>query len=364
MTNGLGNVVVFLVGNKVQMDNAIAVTDHMDRGRFEYLDLWSGRLSDVRPTFDGHTPKVTVQRLARILRSVRLPAQSVLVIPQDVGLLQRVIARRARLAGARIVLMPDGVVASGVVRNGSSARQELRNVVDRLMRMLGLVEGKAGNMGSSRPDAILSWGPGWDVAFDIKDNTKVHHVGCPRMDKFAELSRPRLDTKNLLVCSQPLFIPAWSRPYADRWYEFVSLLLATETSTNVRIRLHPAETSDAQVPATLRQAHSAQELGMDLEWATHVVSPFSTVLVEAIAARRSILSLAPDSSFQKHANQYPFFNDPRMPIAQWDQVGLLNIEMTEAEISALASEYVNHVGSSGVKIVNILETIALNTQDE
>lgn len=355
--------IVFLVGNKVQLDNAAAVAVHLEPGRYQYLDLWSGRLSQIDPTFSGHTPKITVRRLTNILRSVRFPRQTILVIPQDVGLLQRLIARRARAAGGSVVLMPDGVVASGIVPNGNSARQMLRNIVDGVMRICRLVEGKAGNMGSSRPDAILSWGPGWDIAFDVKELTQVHHVGCPRMDKFAELSTPLTGTMNLLVCSQPLFIPAWSKTYSDRWYEFIGSLIATESFASVRLRLHPAERSADQVPEGLRQLHSNQELGEDLEWATHVVSPFSTVLVEAIAAGRPIRSLAPDSAFQEHASNYPFFADPRMPIGQWDQADLVNMEMTNSELSALSSDYVNCVGTSGIKIATLLESMASANKD-
>lgn len=355
--------IVFLVGNKVQLDNAAAVAVHLKAGRFKYLDLWSGRLSDGGPAFTGHTPKVNAQRLFNILRSVRFPGHTILVIPQDVGLLQRLIARRARASGGRVVLMPDGVVASGVAPNGNSARQMLRNVVDGVMRVCGLVEGKAGNMGSSRPDAILSWGPGWDIAFDVQEATLVHHVGCPRMDKFAELSMPLTGIVNLLVCSQPLFIPSWSKPYSDRWYEFIDSLVTDESLASVRLRLHPAERSDDQVPERLRQAHSNHELGEDLEWATHVVSPFSTVLVEALAARRPIRSLAPDKAFQEHANNYPFFDDARLPTGQWDRADLLDMKMTDDEISALSSDYVNYVGSSGVRIADLLESMASATHD-
>lgn len=351
--------IVFVVGNTVQQENALEVAKHISLTAVSYLNLWTGTIHDEALKFDGHSPGVSLRRIAKLLLRSLIRGSDVTVIPQDVGLLQRVLVRRAKRTGSLVALMPDGVPAAGANVNGSKLRLVLRTLVDSMMNSVRLVEGRAGCMGSSNPHVILSWGAGWDEAFSSAKTSEIRHTGCPRMDQYARIPSPK-ETTNLLICSQPLGIPSWSMPYRTEWYEFLESLLDQESGNyHVRIRLHPAEKNDQFVPERLRTSHIDQPLSADLEWASQVASPFSTVLVEALAADRPFFALSRDETFQFQAGRSPFFADDRVQIARWTKQDIQNTLSRLTKSADLKNDYLHHIGDSAELTGQLLERLAV-----
>ncbi|WP_160663951.1 hypothetical protein [Pseudarthrobacter sp. ATCC 49987] len=179
------------------------------------------------------------------------------------------------------------------------------------------------------------------------------------MDKYAMITAAETKPIKLLVCSQPLGIPAWSRRYAPQWYAFLESLLDQDIEgCMVRVRLHPAEVYDSAIPARLRTAHIAHPLEADIEWASHVASPFSTVLVEALAADRTFFALSADDAFDKQAQRTPFFADRRISVARWNKADIMMKIPGLAGPSALARDYLCNIGSSARVTANALESLA------
>lgn len=351
--------VVFVVGNSIQQENALEVAKHISEVAVSYLNLWTGKVHYDAFSFEGHSPNISLFRIAKLVFRSPISAWDVTVIPQDVGLLQRILARSAKRAGSLVALMPDGVVAAGPNENGSKARLILRGLVDSIMNSVRLVEGRAGSMGSSDPHLLLSWGAGWNAAFAAARTSEVRHVGCPRMDQYSRIPSPE-EATNLLICSQPLGIPSWSRPHMAEWYAFLeSLLDGAIPNCSVRVRLHPAERNDRSVPERLRSMHLNQSLATDLEWASQVASPFSTVLVEALAAGRPFFALSRDDAFELHANRSPFFADDRIQVARWNPKDIQNTLSRLTVSTELKKDYLCHAGRSAELTGQLLETVAI-----
>lgn len=350
--------VVFVVGNAIQADNAVIVAEHLRDQEFSYFDLWQCKVVAHPSSFDEHSPAVNLRRMLSIMRFGQLRPGDVVVIPQDVGLLQRLLASRARLLGCAIVLMPDGIVARGPVLNGRAVRQLVRNTVYRCLNVLGLIEGVPGAMGGSNPDYILSWGPGWDAAFTRGKDTKIIHLGCPRMDRYDGMSHQELDRINVLVCSQPLRIPAHTRAYAKDWYAFLESLRTLDRSdVNIRIRLHPAEVKSLTVPNALRDEHVGRSLASDLNWASLVASPFSTVLVEALASSRAFVAIAPDNKFSRAARAYPIFSDVETPTSVWEIDAILSAGLKTPGLARLKDAYLSNLGRSAKLTASFLKDL-------
>jgi hypothetical protein len=352
--------VTFLVGNDVQRENALAVADFLPSSSTQFLNLWTAAIGLHPPTFQGHTPAPTPRLALRTALSIRRHGPSVLVIPQDMGLLQRIAARQNRLCGGITVLLPDGVVGAQAVTNGSRNRRIVGKAADRMLRSFGLVEGAAGSMGSSDPDVVMSWGPGWDSAFACSSSSTVLHAGCPRMDSLNGLrgqGGSASSSRRMLICSQPLHLPSWSQPYAGSWYTFLSAVVADERfEGSVKIRLHPAEFRSSNVPADVRAHGSTDSLGGDLKWASHVVSPFSTVLIDALAAGRAVASLSADAIFAEHVRRVPFFDDPMLPNAGWDLDSVASTAFGDP--LTLREKYLVRVGKSGRYVAEQLTNLA------
>jgi hypothetical protein len=168
------------------------------------------------------------------------------------------------------------------------------------------------------------------------------------MDKLDELRLVGREhsRETVLICSQPLHLPAWSQPYATAWYEFLTSVVADERfGRSMRIRLHPAEQNSPEVPADVRANQSDSGLREDLQWASHVVSPFSTVLIDALAASRSIASISADPTFAEHVQHVPFFSDPKLPKGRWNLESV--VPSAIPDMATLREKYLVKVGSSG-----------------
>ena len=170
----------------------------------------------------------------------------VLVIGQDEGTMERVALTAARKAGARVAIMPDGVRATvPVVRyKAKKLSWKLIRLADRTLVAAGILSGRRGDFGSSAPDAILGWGPGWEQPLQGRAPAAlITNCGSPRADGFTEMP-PRPRAGRILLCSQPLALPATAAPPREvaAWYSWLEAMDGLG-DPRVRVRLHPGERS-------------------------------------------------------------------------------------------------------------------------
>lgn len=352
--------IIFVVCNDTQLETVSAVRRHLPAHEVRFVNLWSmsivGNPSDL--DFPGHTPPLTFSRVWRALRFSMISPGDVVVILQDVGVLERVIAKRAKRRRAALVLMPDGIVGARARLNGGRARRALRIAFFGVLKLLRLVDGVPGRMGSSGPDLILSWGSGWDSAFARAGSTRILPIGSPRMDKYAALSTSSAK-RRLLVCSQPMHVPTWSAPYADQWYSFLeSLCGASYDDLEVVIRLHPAERHDSRVPDSIRNLDIGADLLAQLEWADCVAAPFSTVLVDALAARRPFFVLVADDHFARSVSDIPLFSDARVHLGRWNLASVASAMQQMADQQELREAYLANADRAGKAAARQLSDLA------
>lgn len=270
-------LVVFTAGSTNQRMNAEAVAAHL-RVPTSIIDIRSGGSLD-----DGAGPAEPVGYIRSVWRTSRLLVRhgpTALVVPHDIGLLERAAIAQARRIGTDVVLMPDGFASSAPVPLAGD--DGARGLVHRALETTGVVAGRRTRWASSGPDLILSWGVGWHGLFGVAAPTAVlRAVGSPRADDLVRMPRVEQPDK-LLVCSQPLWTMGIATGEQRRWYR---RLVDLSVHPNVRVRLHPDELGSPAVPDVLR-TKPRRSFEDDLAWAAAVAAPASTVLVEALAAGR------------------------------------------------------------------------------
>jgi hypothetical protein len=252
--------------------------------------------------------------------------------------------------------MPDGVVTSkrGDEAGTSGLGSAVRDGLDGLLRACRAVAGRRGEFGSSEPALVLSWGSGWEPTWRARcPRAEILPTGSPRADDYAGMP-PRSDRGNLLVCSQPLFLPQHRsvKQQADSWYEWLIRLHRMERP-RLRIRLHPSERSDRYpLPADLLPAPSAEPTPLhdDLRWADVVVAPFSSVLVEALAAGRVPVAAGGTKVWGAFADN-DFLADPRIPVIDFRADGDPQAYLDRADDSAgamsdLRDEFLANLGTA------------------
>jgi hypothetical protein len=315
-------IFLFAVGNALQFEAAAAVAEHLP-GKALALNMASSQVTSldvIDMAMHRVRPSLTSARSIRraVLRWSGRPSSSVLVIPQDVGLLYRVAVAAARSRLKSVALMPDGAVSAERI----APRPKYLGIsaaLDAIATRFDLVAGSNGLMGGSKPDLCLSWGPGWNGVWHARGIENVINAGSPRFDRLSMNVGPPPSTERVLLASQPLWTPnmgGWET--ARRWYSWLEVLANQAPLGALRIRLHPFEkqtlTRKSLGTATCRSL-SNHSLEQDLHWASSVVSATSTILVEAAASGRKVASVQPFPAVHEAAVGYPFLTDPRLP--QW-----------------------------------------------
>lgn len=337
---------LFAVSNNVDLANAKAVLATGILDKSAYLRMTDGHVVEDQDGFGAHTPKLTVRRLVALARLRCFGPNTVLVVPQDFGIVARVIVAAARRHGAAVAVLPDGILSSNPIRNHVGVKRFFQRLISKGLT-LGRVAAPSNEfMGGSNPDLVLRWGSGWESSFRGGDSTRFADSGCPRIDRLAAIGPRSESGQRLLVCSQPLFIPRWSAHLVEEWYQFLTELWAQRPEgVEIRIRLHPAEHSYS-IPYTVRSiVAEPAPLEEDLEWATAVAAPFSTVLLEAAAARRPVIALFRDEEMRSRIEAIPFFADPSVQKSVWSPSILFSVAATARPKRDL-SKYVANVGSA------------------
>lgn len=349
--------VLFLIGSGPQLHTARRVAACLERPA-ELLNLWNAAVVGVDGGDpDGHIAPATIGRLRAVSSAVREWARKnpggVIVTPQDVGLVYRRAIAVGWAAGLSVVLLPDGAVSDERL----SQRSLLGGAVpaaDAVLRGLGLFAGAHGRMAASRPDLVLSWGPGWGNVYRRHRVDTVVDVGNPRADGLDALPAPHED--RILICSQPPWLPSiGGEPTAAVWYGWIERLVTSAPAGAVRVRLHPQERDRMhEMPigaATKAVLTEGTTFHHDLGWSGAVVSWASTTMIEAAGAGRPVVSVVVNEAAAGLAKASMFLGDPRMvmvppaEIADWP-AALALVKKAREQQHGLADDYLVNVGSA------------------
>ena len=313
--------VLFAVGGSTQWNDALRVAAALPTSS-RVLDL--GTLEVVPPPPHGTAypgrhwpsqgPRVVVE-LTRILRRMASDIDAV-VLGQDAGRLQRVVASVARHAGIPIAVVPDGALFDAP----ATLLFRLR-VQEAAFRLAGLTCGEPLRFGTTKPDLWCAWGPGWVPLLEqFSPAGRVVVTGSPRAADLVALPAAPGGPTQILVCSQPTWIHPFppSATAGSAWYRWVDRILASSPPGAVRVRLHPRERdicNELSLSDAVRAALTVgNTLADDLAQSDAVVAPFSTVLIEAAAAGRKVLSVVPEHACLDVRTSSPAMADPDLQV--------------------------------------------------
>lgn len=367
--------VFFVVTTEEQLHTARVVASHLPAAFV--IDPHSGRAEMLnqdtmvtRPVKVRVTPKSLVRARQAVGRAFALAPTlaPVLVIGQDLGYLERATVAAAQARGARVILMPDGIIASKRVDGGGNRGLEAvaRDAIDWILRSVGLLAGRREAFGSSEPSLVLSWGPGWDSTWRTRcPHAEILNTGSPRADTYASMTQ-RPAVGNVLVCSQPLLLPHHHevKPQAEIWYQWL-IELFKAGHPRLRIRLHPSERSIRYpLPLELASLGSAPAVPFldDLRWADIVVAPFSSVLVEAAGTGRIPMTAGGAEEWGAFADN-AFLADPRVASVDFQSRPTPSSIVEQANgltalTESLGSEFLANPGSAAAAAAHAIRTVS------
>lgn len=313
--------VLFVVGGSTQWNDALRVAAALPTSS-RVLDL--GTLELMEPpapgtSYPGHHwpsqgPRVVLE-LTRMLRRMASDIAAI-VLGQDAGRLQRVAANVARRAGIPIAVVPDGALFD------APATLPLRQQVEETaLRWAGLTCGEPLRFGTTKPDLWCAWGPGWVPLLEqFSPAGRVVVTGSPRAADFVALRSAPGDPPQILLCSQPTWVHPFppSTSAGPAWYRWVDRILHSSPAGSVRVRLHPRERDICEELALSEAVLAAVTVGttlaQDVAHSDAVVAPFSTVLIEAAAAGRNVLSVVPEHACLETRMSSPAMADPDLQV--------------------------------------------------
>jgi hypothetical protein len=316
-----------VVAGRTQWDDALRVAAALDAPA-DVLDLGTLDVGPPPPpgtAYGGaHWPPQGYRAVADLVRLLRrrLPSTSALVLGQDAGRLQQVAAAEARRAGVPVAVVPDGALFEG----SPELRPRLR-AQEALLRRLRVTSGRPGTFGSTSPDLWCAWGPGWTPMLRrFSPEGRVVVTGSPRAADLVGLPDAAEVPGVVLLCSQPTWVhPFPASPTAGpRWYRWLDSVVADAPPGRVAVRLHPREQDIAAElglgPAVLAACTHGSTLAEDLAGVAAVVAPFSTVLLEAAAAGRRVVSVVPEAGCLPVREASPSMADERLTVLLADDV--------------------------------------------
>jgi hypothetical protein len=107
-------------------------------------------------------------------------------------------------------------------------------------------------------------------------------------------------------------------------------MLDNSGSTEVRLRLHPYELDSTFVPQKLKRLHSKSELLSDIKWAGVVLSPISTVLLEAALLGRAIGLISSEPQVKQLRQEIIFYKQLDAQLTKTVTKVLNEIKITDA----------------------------------
>lgn len=249
------------------------------------------------------TAKIACQLWAKLV-SARSHVGLVL-LGQDVGPLERFAAASARRLGLTVGLMPDGLAFDDPTEDETRSATLLGRTAVRL----GLSHPPSGQLGNTKPDLVVSWGQGWEGHWRSLGIPRVLSVGSPRSQDLLTIPGPP-GRGNVLVASQPLAALGLPRPEVESWYQFMH---TAASEFGWRLRPHPWERQSAYAQAAPALPQWEQRPFLeDLEWADSVISPCSTLLLEAAATGRVAIAFSPGPCVDALRRRSPALRDPSL----------------------------------------------------
>ena len=177
---------------------------------------------------------------------------------------------------------------------------------------------------------------------------------------------PRPHAGRLLLCSQPLSLPATAAPPREvaAWYAWLEAMDGLG-DPRVRVRLHPGERSPRyDLPAGLHHLRdeAPNTLLEDLAWSDVVISPYSSVLVEAVGASRVPISAGSTHIWGVYAAN-AFLEDPRVPSVNFrsspDVEDLLRVAAETAPfVNELRDDYLANIGDAARQTADVIVALA------
>lgn len=351
--------VVFCVTNNNQNRTAISIGRKLENlgVKYQFLDLQNLKVVENVPTFSKHTPSLTLLRVVKAVNVVSKLSDSIVVLGQDVGLIERIISTGSRRRGAKTVIIPDGVVHSSLPKGNKT--NLLKDIIFQLLQLLGLITGNRQLWYESSPTEIFLWGTGW-LQHQLQ-NSKQLVIGAPRFDRLFQL---RNDSKRaeprILICSTDLESVGAAESSVKIWYECLDQI---GKFASVRIRLHPNEKKKLEQSQKDRfRSTNENSFEKDLNWATHVVSPFSTTLVEAIAAGRNPVMVQIDPCVNEFVRHIPIFRQgfiPKIEIDIHDTEKELFSKILDASFNVeIAESFLANIGNASTVAADRLSRLA------
>lgn len=306
--------VLFCVASPNQLADACLVMAEM-QAPVLFLDLTTATVSREVPSIHGPAGRPTARKVFAVLRCIASARPRVLVIGQDHGILHQASACAARLTGAKLVLLPDGVcfAETDPRRRGLVATWASCLLVSCAARRP--VPPRGLGWGATRPDLVLTWGTGWLDMFAARGGRALV-TGSPRAVRLLPLARPPGKPAHLLVCDQPLAGSELNQVEAQElWDGWLRRILASAPRSRLRVRLHPSASHDR---AWLAPYLATTTLDEDLAWCDAVVSPMSTALLEASAVGRAVGRVRLNHDFEALVRQHPCFADGAIAVIDLD----------------------------------------------
>ena len=356
---------VFMVVSGEQVEAAKAVARHLPFASYAlnpYTDL-TVPLADVnaieRPVGFVVTPRAIAAARRAVRRALALAGgrRAVLVAGQDEGTVERAAIATARAAGARLVMMPDGIPTN--VKALPPLRRRPAWLVKEPYRPRARCQSCARRpaerplLQQPRPRAQL--GPG----LGRRDPAGRAGRGHRRL-RLAPVGRPCAiapppGVGNILVCSQPLLGRSTTASPREGRRRLVPLAVGARAG---RRPARPGAPAPRGAPPRYRLPGELSPLAGepprpvldDIGWADIVIAPFSTVLVEAVGAGRVPMTAGGRSVWGRTAGN-AFLEDPRVACIDFRRSPgveelLATAEAHAAGASELREDYMAHIGSS------------------
>ena len=283
-------MILFGISSTIQLENIATIFRYLASSGVQcsLLNLDKLQTSD---NLEADISEARKLKLSNVVKAIfyKFPTQTkILFMQQDVGLVEKILLNKAKKAKIYTCIAPDGMIWGD--RNLTaefSIRKAFNSAVLLVFELIGLLESRSSRWFNSQPSHIFLWGTEWQsIAEENSPGSQMTISGCPRFSNRFISKVP--GTFNLLLASTPVELLNFSEPEILDYYQSLTKHIESSDLGQIRLRLHPFELSSSKVPEMLKTISSSRGLEEDLNWAHTVLSPVSTVLLEAALLGRQV----------------------------------------------------------------------------
>lgn len=344
--------VIFSVSNSLQNQNCENVVDRMRRQNIvvQFLDMNTMKLCDAPPVFDAHRNRLSIWILLLSIR-FRFSSSDALVLQQDYGIQQRILAKSAKRNEAKLIIIPDGLIYDFNLIGRNSVNERVKRLVAIFLSWLEVSEGSTRNWFQTNPDLILSWGSKWEDSIRrMAPASKIEIVGCPRFDKYPEYGISARGS-GILFLSTPMYLLNFVETEVFAYYENLEKFLSETQDSGVRLRLHPEELASPLIPPSLKKQSSSNSLMDDILLVDLVLSPMSTALLEAVALHKRICLFNYMNRMGEYWNANTFLSDSNIPqVSNFNEISLETVADSREYLSGIRDGYLANLGSAAAAV--------------